>query len=46
MGVGTSHRVKGVKWGVARTIVLTWIITMPISAVIASIAYYVLDLFF
>ena len=46
MGVGTSHRVKGVKWGVARTIVLTWIITMPISAVLASIAYYVLDLFF
>jgi inorganic phosphate transporter, PiT family len=46
MGVGSAQRVKGVKWGVARKIVLTWIITMPISAVIASCVYFILDLFF
>ncbi|MDI7742813.1 inorganic phosphate transporter [Lysinibacillus fusiformis] len=46
MGVGSAQRVKGVKWGVARKIVLTWIITMPISAVMAGIIFLILDLFF
>ena len=46
MGVGSAQRVKGVKWGVARKIVLTWIITMPISAIMAGIIFTVLNLFF
>ncbi|RKJ46038.1 anion permease [Butyricicoccus sp. 1XD8-22] len=46
MGVGSAQRVKGVKWGVARKIVLTWIITMPISAVMAAIIYEILSIFF
>ena len=45
MGVGSAQRVKGVKWGVARKIVLTWLITMPISAVMAGLYFFVLDLF-
>ncbi|KGR77840.1 inorganic phosphate transporter [Ureibacillus manganicus] len=45
MGVGSAQRVKGVKWGVARKIVLTWLITMPISAVMAAIIYFLLSLF-
>ncbi|EQB96652.1 MULTISPECIES: inorganic phosphate transporter [unclassified Geobacillus] len=46
MGVGAAQRVKGVKWGVARRIVLTWIITLPVSALIAGFVYQVLRLFF
>lgn len=46
MGVGSAQRVKGVKWGVARKIVLTWIITLPICAVLAGIFYKILNLFF
>ena len=46
MGVGSAQRFKGVKWGVARKIVLTWIITMPTSAVMGAIAYFVLSLIF
>ncbi|GGG15138.1 anion permease [Lysinibacillus alkalisoli] len=46
MGVGTAHRVRGVKWGTARRIVVTWVITMPISAVMAAIIYYILNVFF
>jgi PiT family inorganic phosphate transporter len=46
MGVGAAQRVKGVKWGVAQRIVLTWIITLPISALIAGFVYQVLKLFF
>ncbi|EIT86800.1 low-affinity inorganic phosphate transporter [Fictibacillus macauensis ZFHKF-1] len=45
MGVGSAKRVKGVKWGVARRIVMTWIITLPISAIVASIIYQILHLF-
>ena len=45
MGVGTAQRVKSVNWGVAKTIVLTWIITLPISAIIAAIVYRLLVLF-
>jgi PiT family inorganic phosphate transporter len=46
MGVGSAQRVKGVKWGVARKIVITWVITLPISAILAGITYQILNLFF
>lgn len=46
MGVGSAQRVKGVKWGVARKIVLTWVITLPISAILAAIIYQILNIFF
>lgn len=46
MGVGSAQRVRGVNWGMARKIVTTWVITMPISAVMASVIYFVLSLFF
>ncbi len=45
-GVGSAQRVRGVNWGMARKIVTTWVITMPISAVMASVTYFVLSLFF
>ncbi|PIC76570.1 anion permease [Sporosarcina sp. P19] len=45
MGVGSAQRLKGVKWGVAQKIVLTWIITMPISALMAAVAYKIFALF-
>ncbi len=46
MGVGSAQRVKGVNWGMAQKIVITWVITLPISALIAAIVYQVLNLFF
>lgn len=45
MGVGSAQRLKGVKWGVAQKIVLTWVITMPISALVAGIIYKIMELF-
>lgn len=45
LGVGSSHRVKGVNWGVAKRMVVTWIITLPISALLAGIIYYILNIF-
>jgi len=46
MGVGAAQRVKGVKWGVAKKIVITWVITLPISAIMAGVIFQVLNLFF
>ncbi|PUB14598.1 inorganic phosphate transporter [Paenisporosarcina sp. OV554] len=46
MGVGSAQRVKGVKWGVARKIVLTWVITLPICAALAAVIYQLLNLFY
>ncbi|MCM3002497.1 inorganic phosphate transporter [Priestia koreensis] len=46
MGVGSAQRVKGVKWGVAQRIVITWIITLPVSAIMAALVYQILHLFF
>jgi PiT family inorganic phosphate transporter len=46
MGVGSAQRLKGVKWGVARKIVITWVITLPIAALLAGIIYQILNVFF
>lgn len=46
MGVGAAKRFKNVNWGVAKRIVITWFITLPISAIIASVFYYLLMLFY
>src|SRR5690606_37940024 len=44
MGVGAAHRVKGVQWGTAKTMLITWLITMPISALLAAMFYLLLNL--
>jgi PiT family inorganic phosphate transporter len=46
LGVGSSHRLRGVKWGTAQRMIITWVITLPISALIAGITYFILDRFF
>jgi inorganic phosphate transporter, PiT family len=32
MGVGSAYRVRAVRWGVSRKIVMAWILTLPASA--------------
>jgi PiT family inorganic phosphate transporter len=41
-GVGSARRLSAVRWGVAGRIVWAWVLTIPISAGIAGIVYYVL----
>jgi len=43
MGVGSVQRLSAVRWGVARTIVWAWVLTIPISALAAAGAYLVLQ---
>jgi PiT family inorganic phosphate transporter len=44
MGVGTTMGTSTVKWGVARSIVWAWILTIPISASIGFAAFIVIRL--
>ncbi|MDR0851069.1 MAG: inorganic phosphate transporter [Clostridiales Family XIII bacterium] len=37
MGVGSARRFSAVKWGVAKDIVLTWVITLPITAILGGL---------
>ncbi|MFD4929794.1 inorganic phosphate transporter [Peribacillus butanolivorans] len=46
LGVGSAHRVKGVKWGTARRMIVTWFITIPISATLAGLLYLLINLLF
>lgn len=45
MGVGASKRVSAVRWGVARNMIIAWILTIPISALVAAGVYAVLRQF-
>lgn len=36
MGVGATHRLSAVRWGVALHIVITWVLTMPGAALLAA----------
>ena len=42
MGVGSSDRLKAVRWGVARSIVTAWVLTLPASGIAAALAWLVL----
>ena len=42
MGVGSARGPKGVRWGVARRILLAWIITIPAAALVAGASWAIL----
>src|SRR5687767_9994182 len=41
MGVGSIRRLSAVRWGVAGRIVWAWVLTIPMSAFIAAVTYYI-----
>ncbi len=43
MGVGASRNLSAVRWGLGASIVLAWIVTIPASAVIAWVAFAILN---
>lgn len=42
LGVGSAHRIRGVKWGTAQRMIITWFITLPISAILSFLIYRIL----
>ena len=43
MGVGSSKGPRGVRWGVARNILMAWVVTIPASALVGAVAWYALE---
>ena len=40
IGAGTARRASSVRWGLASSIVWAWLITMPASAIMAAVSYW------
>ena len=45
MGVGSTMGTSTVKWGVARSIIIAWVLTIPVSALIGYVAFGVFRVF-
>ncbi len=43
MGVGATKRMSAVRWTVARNIVNAWVLTAPLSALVAALIFLVID---
>jgi PiT family inorganic phosphate transporter len=45
IGVGLTKRVSAVRWGITYSLVWAWVLTIPVSAVLAGILYAIIHLF-
>jgi len=43
IGAGAARRASAVRWGVARNVMVAWIITIPASAIVAALFYYLIS---
>jgi PiT family inorganic phosphate transporter len=43
MGVGTSRGLRGVRWGVARRILVAWVLTIPAAGLVGAAAWLILN---
>ncbi len=45
VGVGATHRLSAVRWGVARRILWAWVLTIPASGAVAAATYWIIRMF-
>ena len=45
IGAGVARRASAVRWGVARNVVLAWVVTIPASAAVAAFFFWLTTLF-
>jgi PiT family inorganic phosphate transporter len=45
VGVGSTKRMSAVRWGVTYRLVWAWVLTIPFSAILAALTYYIVRLF-
>ncbi|WP_373707127.1 inorganic phosphate transporter [Escherichia coli] len=45
IGVGLTKRVSAVRWGVTISLLWAWVLTIPVSALLAALIYYIVTLF-
>ena len=44
IGVGATKRLSAVRWGVTSSLMVAWILTIPVSAILAALVYYIVKL--
>ena len=42
MGVGSAERLSKVRWGVGRDMTMAWLVTIPVTALLAAVIYWIL----
>jgi PiT family inorganic phosphate transporter len=45
IGVGATKRLSAVRWGVTTNLLWAWVLTIPVSAVLAAITYFIVKYF-
>ena len=45
IGVGATRRLSAVRWGVTINLLWAWILTIPVSALVAAVVYFIVTLF-
>ena len=45
IGVGATKRLSAVRWGVTTNVLWAWVLTIPVSAVLAAITYFIVKFF-
>jgi phosphate transporter family protein len=45
IGVGATKRLSAVRWGVTKSLLVAWLLTIPVSALLAGIIYKIVALF-
>lgn len=45
IGVGITKRISAVRWGVTISLLWAWILTIPVSAILAALIYYIISFF-
>lgn len=45
IGVGVTKRVSAVRWGVTVKLLWAWVLTIPVSAILAALVYFLLKIF-
>lgn len=45
IGVGVTKRISAVRWGVTINLLWAWVLTIPVSAIIAMVVYYLITFF-
>jgi PiT family inorganic phosphate transporter len=45
IGVGATKRLSAVRWGVTLNLLWAWILTIPVSGILAAIVYFIVSMF-
>ena len=46
IGVGATKRLSAVRWGVTQSLMTAWVLTIPVSGLLAAGIYYMASLLF